>query len=139
MFGGIVTAGEGPHGGEAHDSQPVHRRFGATGQNEIGPPVIEQHLGQHHRLGSRCTGRDRGVCAPMQAQIDGHLSSGRVGDQHRHGERVDSRRSSGSQLIVLFMHRVESADASPQHHRDPGWINATDGCRGHGPGLTSCQ
>ena len=75
----------------------------------------------------------------MQAQIDGDLACGRIGDQHRHGEGIDPRWSSGGQLIVLFMHRVESADASPQHHRDPGRINATDGCRGHGPGLPGGQ
>jgi len=27
-------------------------RFGASGQHKIGPPVVEQHLGEHHRFGS---------------------------------------------------------------------------------------
>ena len=63
----------------------------------------------------------RGVRTAMQTQIDGHLAGGRIGDQHRHGERIDPCGSSFGQLIVLFMHGVESADAGAQHHGNPGW------------------
>ena len=33
------------------------------------------------------------------------------------------------------MHCVEPADAGAQHHSHARWIDASDGCGGHGPGL----
>ena len=75
----------------------------------------------------------------MQAQVDRDLPRRRIGDQHRHSEGIDPGWSSGGQLVVLFMHRVQPADSRAQHHGDPGRIDAGDGSGGHGPGLPRCQ
>ena len=64
----------------------------------------------------------------MKAQIDGDLACGRIGDQHQYGQRIDPCGTSLGQLIVLFMHGVESADPGPQHHSNPGRVNAAGGC-----------
>ena len=52
LIRGVVAAGQGPHGGKAHKPQSVHGRFGAAGKDKIRSPIVEQHLGQHHRLSS---------------------------------------------------------------------------------------
>ena len=63
----------------------------------------------------------------MQAKVNRHLASRSIGNQHWYREGIDPRWPSGSELVVLFMHRVESADTSPQHHGYPGCINGADG------------
>ena len=58
----------------------------------------------------------------MQSQIDRDLAGRSIGDQHRHGQGIDPRGASGGQLVVLFMHCVESTDPCSQHHGHSGWI-----------------
>ena len=75
----------------------------------------------------------------MQAWIDCDLGCRRIGNDHRHPQRVDSSWPPFDELGVLFVHRLESADACAKHHGYSTWINYRDGFRGHGPCFSSCH
>ena len=52
----IQAGGEGPHRTEAHQTKTVHRRFRAAGDDQVGPIIVEQHLGQHQGFRAGGTG-----------------------------------------------------------------------------------
>ena len=133
--GVVIAAGEGSHRGKPHQTQPVHRRLGSPRQHQVGPVVIEQHLGQHQRFGTGRTGGHRGVGAAMEAEVDGHLTGRGIGNQHRHRQRVHPGWSPGAELCVLLVHRRQAADAGAEHDSDAGGIDPPGERFRHRPGL----
>ena len=135
----VVAAGEGSHGGESHQAKAVHRGLTATGQHHIGPVVLQQQLGQKQGFGAGRTGRNRCVGPGMQAQVDGDLACRRVGDQHRHRERIHPPRAGLQQVGVLALQGGQAADAGADHHGNPAGVHPLAMGGGVGPGLTGRQ
>ena len=75
----------------------------------------------------------------LEPQVDGDLSRWCIGDQHRHGQRVDPLRAPAGELRVLLVHGGESTDAGSQHHGDALRGDALHPRGGHPPGLAGCD
>ena len=96
-LGLVVAAAHRLHLGEAGDGQRVDDALGAADHDDVGPAEPDHVDAERDRLVAGGAGRHRRVHAGLGADPEADVRRGRVGHQHRDGQRADP---SGALLLL---------------------------------------
>ena len=109
----VIARRKRAHRREAAHAQGRNRRFGATGDHDVGIAVFDQACGIPDRMQARRAGRHHRVGGPLQAEHDRELSRNQVDEGGGNEKRRNPARSALKILCLRFLDALKPADAGP--------------------------
>lgn len=107
----VVVHAECLHRSKTCDSCLADGCFRAASDHDICLAFLDDAEGIADAVRARRAGRDDARRRTVELVGDGDLASGEVRDHHRDEERADAVRALVKELLVLSVHRLDTADA----------------------------
>ncbi len=114
----VIPRAHGLHCAKTANAQRHDRGLGATGEHHLRVAHLERAPGLANGVCRSRAGGTRGDVRPAQLVVHREQTGGHVQDERRDHERRDAARTFRQQYLVLFLGRVQSADAGADEDTD---------------------